>query len=150
MSSRSLNSFLIIRVGRKSRSLTCPRCFFTIAVRSLISGRAAPLHTPPSRSSSPPPSPWLHDTLAPLLQRRTLLVTRVHAPALLSPPRRALPRHVSLITHFYLIMFVVNHCDMFRLNWWDLIGFPSIVYPPPCKQMNYWIDLLLLYLVLGN
>jgi hypothetical protein len=28
--------------------------------------------------------------------------------------------------------------------------FPSIVYPPPCKQMNYWVDLLLLYLVLEN
>jgi hypothetical protein len=39
----------------------------------------------------------------------------------------------------------VNHCDMLRL-----IVFPSIVYPLPCKQMNYWVDLLLLYLVLGN
>jgi hypothetical protein len=28
------------------------------------------------------------------------------------------------------------------------MGFPSLVYPPPCKQMNYWVDLLLLYLVL--
>jgi hypothetical protein len=44
----------------------------------------------------------------------------------------------------------INHCDMLRLIWWDLIGFPTIVYPPPCKQMNYWVDLLLLYLVLGN
>jgi hypothetical protein len=44
----------------------------------------------------------------------------------------------------------VNHCDMLMLIRWDLIGFPSIVYPPPCKQMNYWVDLLLLYLVLGN
>jgi hypothetical protein len=28
------------------------------------------------------------------------------------------------------------------------MGFPSIVYPPPCKQINYWVDLQLLYLVL--
>jgi hypothetical protein len=26
---------------------------------------------------------------------------------------------------------------------------PSFVYPTPCKQMNYWVVLLLLYLVLG-
>jgi hypothetical protein len=26
---------------------------------------------------------------------------------------------------------------------------PSIVYPTPCKHMNYWVVLLLLYLVLG-
>jgi hypothetical protein len=38
----------------------------------------------------------------------------------------------------------VNHFDMLRLIWWDLIGFPSIVYLIPCKQMNYWVDLLLL------
>jgi hypothetical protein len=25
----------------------------------------------------------------------------------------------------------------------------SFVYPTPCKQMNYWVVLLLLYLVLG-
>jgi hypothetical protein len=31
----------------------------------------------------------------------------------------------------------VNHCGMLRLICWDLIGFPSIVCPPPCKQMNY-------------
>jgi hypothetical protein len=43
----------------------------------------------------------------------------------------------------------VNYCDMLRLIWWDLIGFPSIVYPTPCKQMNYWVDFLLLFLVLG-
>jgi hypothetical protein len=28
--------------------------------------------------------------------------------------------------------------------------FPGIVYPTPCKQMNYWVNLLFLYLVLGN
>jgi hypothetical protein len=44
----------------------------------------------------------------------------------------------------------VNHCDMLRLIFRDLIGFPSIVYPTPCKQMNYWVDMLLLYLVLEN
>jgi hypothetical protein len=27
--------------------------------------------------------------------------------------------------------------------------FPSFVYPTPYRQMNYWVDLLLLYLVLG-
>jgi hypothetical protein len=43
----------------------------------------------------------------------------------------------------------VNHCDMLRLIWWDLIGFPSIVCPTPCKQMNYWVVLQLLYLALG-
>jgi hypothetical protein len=26
---------------------------------------------------------------------------------------------------------------------------PSFDYPTPCKQMNYWVDWLLLYLVLG-
>jgi hypothetical protein len=26
---------------------------------------------------------------------------------------------------------------------------PSFVYPTPCKQMNYWVVLLLLYVVLG-
>jgi hypothetical protein len=26
---------------------------------------------------------------------------------------------------------------------------PSFIYPTPCKQMNYWVVLLLLYLVLG-
>jgi hypothetical protein len=38
---------------------------------------------------------------------------------------------------------------MLRLILWDLIGFPSIVYPTPCKQMNYWVVSLLLYLALG-
>jgi hypothetical protein len=57
----------------------------------------------------------------------------------ISSPRQV----VSLITPFYLIIFAINHCDMLRL-------FPSIVYPTPCRQMNYWVALLLLYLVLGN
>jgi hypothetical protein len=26
---------------------------------------------------------------------------------------------------------------------------PSFVYPTPCRLMNYWVVLLLLYLVLG-
>jgi hypothetical protein len=43
----------------------------------------------------------------------------------------------------------VNHCDMLRLIWWDLIGFPSIVYPTPCLPLNFWVVLLLLYQVLG-
>jgi hypothetical protein len=38
---------------------------------------------------------------------------------------------------------------MHRLISWDLIGYPSFVYPTPYKQMNYWVDMLLLYLVLG-
>jgi hypothetical protein len=55
------------------------------------------------------------------------------------------------LDHFSLPNNVpVNHCDMLRLIWSGLIGFPSIVYPTPCKQKNYWIDLLLLYLVLRN
>jgi hypothetical protein len=44
---------------------------------------------------------------------------------------------------------LVNQCDMLRFILWGLIGYPSFVYPTPCKQMNYWVDLLLLYLVLG-
>jgi hypothetical protein len=64
----------------------------------------------------------------------------------ISSPRQVVP----LITPLYLIMFIFNHCDMLRLIWWDLIGFPSIVYPSPCKHMNYWVVLLLLYLILGN
>jgi hypothetical protein len=43
----------------------------------------------------------------------------------------------------------VNHCNMLMLILWDLIGFPSFVYRTPCKQTNYWVGLLLLYLVLG-
>jgi hypothetical protein len=38
---------------------------------------------------------------------------------------------------------------MLRLILWDLISYPSFVYLTPCKQMNYWVDLLLLYLVVG-
>jgi hypothetical protein len=38
---------------------------------------------------------------------------------------------------------------MLRLICWDLIGYPSFVYPIPCKQMNYWVVLLSLYLVFG-
>jgi hypothetical protein len=63
-----------------------------------------------------------------------------------APKRQVMP----LITLFYLIMFFVNHCDMLRLTWWDLIGFSSFVYPIPCKQLNYWVVLLLHYLVLGS
>jgi hypothetical protein len=36
---------------------------------------------------------------------------------------------------------------MLRLILLDLIGYLSFVYPTPCKQMNYLVDLLLLYLV---
>jgi hypothetical protein len=43
----------------------------------------------------------------------------------------------------------VNHFDMLKLICWNLIVYPSFVYPTPCKQINYWVDLLLLYLVLG-
>jgi hypothetical protein len=46
-------------------------------------------------------------------------------------------------------MFSGNQCDKLRLILWDPIGFPSIVYPTPCKQMNFLVVLLLLYLVLG-
>jgi hypothetical protein len=44
---------------------------------------------------------------------------------------------------------VVNHYDMLRLIWWDLIGFPRLVYHTPCLPLNFWVALLLLYLVLG-
>jgi hypothetical protein len=44
---------------------------------------------------------------------------------------------------------LVNQCDMLRLIWLDPIGYPSFVYPTPCRQMNNWVALLLLYLVLG-
>jgi hypothetical protein len=54
------------------------------------------------------------------------------------------------LSHFSLPINVpVNLCDILKLIWWDLIGFLRIVYPTPYKQMNYWVDLLLLYLVLG-
>jgi hypothetical protein len=56
---------------------------------------------------------------------------------------------VPLITLIYLIIFSIIHCDMLRLIRWDLIGFPSFVYPIPCKQLNYWVVLLLHYMVLG-
>jgi hypothetical protein len=55
------------------------------------------------------------------------------------------------LDHFSLPNNVfVNQCDMLRLTLWDPIGFPNIIFPPPCKQMNYRVDLILLYLVLGN
>jgi hypothetical protein len=55
------------------------------------------------------------------------------------------------LDHSYLPNNVhVNHYDKLRLIWWDLIGFPSVVYPTPCKQMNYWVVLMLLHLVLGS
>jgi hypothetical protein len=42
-----------------------------------------------------------------------------------------------------------NHFDMLRLISWDLIGFHRLVYPTPCLPLNFWVVLLLLYLVLG-
>jgi hypothetical protein len=44
----------------------------------------------------------------------------------------------------------VNHCDMLGLIWWDLIGYPSFVYPTHCKQMNYWVDWLCSTWFLGS
>jgi hypothetical protein len=66
------------------------------------------------------------------------------------PGISSLRQVVPLITLLCLIMFSGNHCDKIRLILWDPIGFPSFVYPTRCKQKNYWVDLLLLYLVLGN
>jgi hypothetical protein len=43
----------------------------------------------------------------------------------------------------------VNHSDMLRLILWDLIGFHRLVYPTPWLPLNFWVVLLLLYLVLG-
>jgi hypothetical protein len=55
------------------------------------------------------------------------------------------------LDHSYLPNNVsVNHCDMLRLIWWDLIGFPRFVYPTPYLPLNIWVVLLLLYLVFGN
>jgi hypothetical protein len=31
----------------------------------------------------------------------------------------------------------------------DLIGFPRLVYLTPCLPLNFWVVMLLLYLVLG-
>jgi hypothetical protein len=33
----------------------------------------------------------------------------------------------------------INHCDMLRLTWWDLIGYPSLVYFTPCLPLNFWV-----------
>jgi hypothetical protein len=66
-------------------------------------------------------------------------------PHVITSIRQVMP----LITLIYLLMLSVNHCDMLRIIWWNLIGFPSFVYPTPCRQMNYGVDLILLYLVLG-
>jgi hypothetical protein len=43
-----------------------------------------------------------------------------------------------------------NHCDMLRLILWNLIGYPSIVYPTPCKQMNFWVVSAIALPGLGN
>jgi hypothetical protein len=54
------------------------------------------------------------------------------------------------LDHFSLPNNVtVNHYDMLSLILWDLIGFPRLVYPTPCFPLNFWVVLLLLYLVLG-
>jgi hypothetical protein len=38
---------------------------------------------------------------------------------------------------------------MLRLIWWDPIGFPILVYLTPSLLLNFWVVMLLLYLVLG-
>jgi hypothetical protein len=43
---------------------------------------------------------------------------------------------------------LVNHCDMLKLIWWDLIGFPRSVYPTPCLPLNFWV-VLLFYLAIN-
>jgi hypothetical protein len=54
------------------------------------------------------------------------------------------------LDHFSLPNNVlVNHYDMLRLILWDLIGFPRLVYLTPCLPLNFWLVMLLLYLVLG-
>jgi hypothetical protein len=59
------------------------------------------------------------------------------------------PKASCALDHFYLPNNVpINHCDMLRLIWWDLIGLPRLVYPTPCLPLNFWVVLLLLYLVL--
>jgi hypothetical protein len=56
---------------------------------------------------------------------------------------------VPLITFYLPNNVPVNHCDMLRLIWLDLICFPRLVYPTPCLPLNFWVVLLLLNLVLG-
>jgi hypothetical protein len=54
------------------------------------------------------------------------------------------------LDHFSLPNNVlVNHCDMLTLIWWDLIGFRRLVYLTPCLPLDFWVVMLLLYLVLG-
>jgi hypothetical protein len=77
-------------------------------------------------------------------------VTRNLKPKLEEVPDVAPKKQVmSLITFSDLIMFIiVNHHGTVRLNLMGPNRLPSFVYPTPCKQMNYWVVLLLLYLVL--
>jgi hypothetical protein len=42
-----------------------------------------------------------------------------------------------------MIIIVASLGKLMGPNW-----LPSFVYPIPCKKMNYWVVLLLLYLVL--
>jgi hypothetical protein len=52
-------------------------------------------------------------------------------------PRNLESNASCALDHFSLSNNVhVNHCDMLSLILWDLISFPSIVYPPPCKLMK--------------
>jgi hypothetical protein len=54
------------------------------------------------------------------------------------------------LDHFSLANNVPdNHLYMFELTSWGLTRYPSFVYSTPCKQMNYCVVLLLLYLVFG-
>jgi hypothetical protein len=58
---------------------------------------------------------------------------------------------MSLIIFFDLIIFMIMLITAAQIGY--LLGpnrLPSFVYPTPCIQMNYWVAMLLLYLVEGS
>jgi hypothetical protein len=58
---------------------------------------------------------------------------------------------VSLITFFdkAQVYDSDNHCGIVRLNLMRPNRLSSFVSPTPCIRINYWVVLLLLYMILG-
>jgi hypothetical protein len=56
---------------------------------------------------------------------------------------------VPLTTLLYPIIFSIITVACLGLIWWDPICHPSLVYFIPFLQLNFWVVLLLLYVVLG-
>jgi hypothetical protein len=58
---------------------------------------------------------------------------------------KLVPRNLKSKTSCVLEYFslpnnvLVNHYNMLKLIWWDLIGFPRLVYPTPCLPLNLLI-----------